>query len=176
MPRYLNKIVIISLGVFMASCAHFDSQKNRSSYESMVWARLNEGTIIAQGSSLVNVRWMELSEEYFLERKALLGFEDSLTLEFQASQRPFVLVALQMKSGALFSPSDFKVFYQGLELVEKREVINVLELRSLYSFAHPFHRVFIYKTLAPAPMYDSQAKPTFSVWTPWGKLDQEQKR
>jgi hypothetical protein len=152
-----------------------DSQRNRSAYESYVWSKLNEDTIVSEGRSLVNVRWFVMGDEYFKQRQAVLGFEDLLGNTYDTNKKPFLMVALQMKPGAAYTKSDFKVFWNEQELDVYREIASVLELKSLYPFAYPFHRVFLFE-VPESSAEQSDAAAKFSIWTPWGRLeDQEQK-
>ncbi|HVJ66066.1 MAG TPA: hypothetical protein VM901_12470 [Bdellovibrionota bacterium] len=174
MLRVLATLILV--GSF-AGCSVFDSQSSRGAYERYVWSKLQDKSLVAEGTSLINVRWFVMRKEYFDQRRAVLGFEDSLGAEFTANQRPLVLVALQMKPSASYGKSDFRVFWNETELTQVREIASVLELRSLYSFAYPFHRLFLYQL--PQGTDDgglsSETLGKLSILSPWGRIEDQER-
>lgn len=153
----------ILLGV-LGACATLDSQKPRGAYESFVWSNLRESTVSSAGRSLVNVRWMVLDSAYFEQRSQMLGFDDALAQSAKTQGKTYLLLAVQMKASASFAKADLDVRWGNRKAELLQEVVNVAELRSLYAFAYPFHRVFLYET---QPSEVSQ----LTVLTPWGKLE-----
>lgn len=126
---------------------------------------------MSEGRNLVNARWLILDSEYFAKREAALGFADPLTISAKEGNKTFLIVALQMKPNSTFTKSDFKVFWNDQELSISQEIVSILEMRSLYPFAYPFHRVFLFEL--PAGVGGAN----LSIRTPWGNLvdQQEQK-
>lgn len=159
--RYL---LLILIALFLPACAMLDSHRSRSAYESFVWSRLHEKTVVSEGKNLANVRWLVLNAEYHAKRDAALG----TGTEAAITSPPALLVALQMKPGSAFAKGDFKVFWNEAELTAQREVTGLLEIRSLYPFAYPFHRVFLY------PLPSESVAGKLSVLTPWGKIEDEE--
>jgi len=174
MLRVLATLILV--GSF-AGCSVFDSQSSRGAYERYVWSKLQDKSLVAEGTSLINVRWFVMGKDYFDQRRAVLGFEDNLGTEFATHQRPFVLVALQMRPSASYGKSDFRVFWNDAELTQVREIASVLELRSLYAFAYPFHRLFLYQVPAgpEGGGLGSDTPGKLTILSPWGRIEDQER-
>lgn len=161
----MRKFYLVFVTLFLCvSCSSLESQKSRRDYESFVWSNFLETTLVSEGKNLANARILVLDDLYHQKKSEMLGAESPTSENKLVSQR-MLLVALQIKSGTGFTKSDFKVLKDDKELVLVKEEANPLVIRSLYSFAYPFHRVFLFEL-----DLQDQISGEIKIQTPWGLM------